>query len=67
MDDYAKVNMYELVLESSVDLSKYTIYDTLWVYKIKFQEGGLVFQKLAPRWCLKGGAWIARCTSRTPR
>ena len=55
MDNYANVNMFDLVLESSVDKSKYKIYDTLWVYKIKYKEQGLVFDKLNPRWCVKGG------------
>ena len=56
MENYAQVNMFELVLESSVDQTKYKIYDTLWVYKIKFSEGGNTFQKLNPRWCVKGGS-----------
>ena len=47
--------MYDLVEEDTVDKSKYQIYDTLWAYKIKFKEGGLIFDKLNPRWCLKGG------------
>ena len=55
MDNYAHVNMFDLVLESSVDKSKYKIYDTLWVYKIKYKDQGLVFDKLNPRWCVKGG------------
>ena len=55
MDNYKAVDMYDLVEEASVDKSKYKVYDTLWVYKIKFKEGGLVFDKLSPRWCLKGG------------
>ena len=56
MDDYQRVNMYDLVLASSVDKSKYKIYDTLWAYKIKFKTGGLTFEKLNPRWCLRGGS-----------
>ena len=55
MDDYDKVHMYDLVLKSSVDLKVHVIYQTLWAYKIKFKEGGLVFDKLNPRWCVKGG------------
>ena len=38
MDDYAKINMYELVLKSSVDTKVHEIYRTLWAYKIKFKE-----------------------------
>ena len=53
--NYDTVNMFELVLKSSVDLSKHKIYNTLWVYKIKFKEGGLIFHKANPRWCVMGG------------
>ena len=62
MDDYAKIRMYDLVLKSSVDLKKHTIYRTLWAYKIKFKDAGLVFDKLNPRWCVKGGT-MDRATS----
>ena len=55
MDDYAKIRMFDLVLKSSVDLKKHTIYRTLWAYKIKYKDAGLVFDKLNPRWCVKGG------------
>ena len=55
IDDYAKINMYELVLKSSVDTKVHEIYRTLWAYKIKFKDGGLIFDKLNPRWCVKGG------------
>jgi hypothetical protein len=54
MENYAHVHMYDLVPESSVDKSKYKIYDTLWAYKIKFNSD-TTFQKLNPRWCVKGG------------
>ena len=56
MDDYLNVGMYELVPESSVDKSKYKIYDTIWVHKIEWKDGGLIFNKLKPRWCVKGGS-----------
>jgi hypothetical protein len=55
MDDYAKIHMFELVLKSSVDTKVHEIYRTLWAFKIKFKEGGLIFDKLNPRWCVKGG------------
>jgi hypothetical protein len=55
MDEYQKIPMFDLVKRSDVDESKHTIYKTLWAYKIKFEEGGLVFSKLNPRWCVKGG------------
>ena len=56
MNDYARVTMFDLVLlESSVDLTVHVIYDTLWAYKIKYKEAGLIFDKLNPRWCVKGG------------
>ena len=35
MDDYHNVNMFDLVLRSSVDTKEHVIYDTLWAYKIK--------------------------------
>ena len=46
--------MFEWVRVSSVDQRKHQIYNTLWAYKIKIEER-LKFQKLNPRWCLKGG------------
>ena len=55
MDDYHHVNMFDLVLLSSVNTKEHAIYDTLWAYKIKYKENGLVFDKLNPRWCVKGG------------
>ena len=58
MDEYASIDMYDLVLESSVDKTKYKIYDTLWAYKIKFKKGAggsTIFDKLNPRWCVMGG------------
>ena len=64
MDKYAALNngrgMYDLVLRSSVDLSKHKIYNTKWVYQVKFKEGGLVFEKLNPRWCVMGGSMDPR-------
>ena len=56
MDDYLRVGMFDLVPRNSVDESVHTIYRTLWAYKIKFKEGGLEFQKLNPRWCVRGGS-----------
>jgi hypothetical protein len=53
-DQYLELNMFEWVPLSSVDQKTHKIYNTLWVHKIKFNEG-LVFKKLNPRWCLKGG------------
>ena len=38
----------------SIDRSKNRIYKTLWVYKIKL-HADVTFNKLNPRWCLKGG------------
>ena len=68
MDNYKAVNTFELVEEDSVDKSKYKIYDTLWAYAVKFKTGGLIFEKLNPRWCLKGGgAWIEISTNRMQR
>ena len=55
MDDYARIHMFDLVLKRSVDLKVHTIYRTLWAYKVKFKEAGLIFDKLNPRWCVKGG------------
>ena len=54
MDDYTKINSNSLVLRSSVDLTKHTIYQTMWAYKIKYK--GLIFDKLNPRWCVRGGS-----------
>ena len=53
-DEYMKLDMFEWVALSDVDQKVHRIYATLWAYKIKFGEG-LVFQKLNPRWCFKGG------------
>ena len=53
-DKYISLNMFEWVLVSSIDRKKHQIYNTLWAYKIKLEEG-LKFSKLNPRWCLKGG------------
>ena len=46
--------MFEWVTAKSIDQHEHRIYNTLWAYKIKFEEG-LKFSKLNPRWCLKGG------------
>ena len=46
--------MFTWVPQSAVDLSKHKIYNTLWAYKIKLNSD-LTFNKLNPRWCLKGG------------
>ena len=56
MDDYARVISFDLVLKSSVDLTLHEIYETLWAYKIKMKQGGLIFDKLNPRWCVTGGS-----------
>ena len=59
MDDYHKVRSFELVPKSSVDTKVHTIHRTLWVFKIKFKDGGLIFDKLNPRWCVVG-TWMDR-------
>jgi len=46
--------MFEWVLLSDVDRYVHRIYNTLWAYKIKM-HADLTFNKLNPRWCLKGG------------
>ena len=43
MDEYRNIDAFDLVLRSSVDRKKYTIYNTMWAYKIKLEDG-----KLAP-------------------
>ena len=53
MDEYQNIDMYDLVPVESVDRSKYTIYPTLWVFKIKTKEDGTF--KLSPRWCVQAG------------
>ena len=57
MDKYKALHdgrgLWELVPESSVDTTKYTIYDTLWVHKIKF-DSERKLDRLNPRWCVKG-------------
>ena len=53
-DKYIELNMFEWVKLSSIDQKIHRVYQTLWAYKIKFEEG-LKFSKLNPRWCLKGG------------
>ena len=53
-DKYLALNMFEWIPISAIDTKQHRIYATLWVYKIKFEEG-LKFSKLNPRWCLKGG------------
>ena len=47
--------MFDLVLKKNVNTKLHEIYRTLWAYKIKFKDGGLIFDKLNPRWCVKGG------------
>ena len=54
MEEYKAINLFKLVLESSVDKSKYTIFPTLWVQLIKFNAARM-FQKLNPRWCVQAG------------
>jgi hypothetical protein len=46
--------MFEWVSVSSVDLRKHKIYNTMWAYKIKLNSDS-TFNKLNPRWCVKGG------------
>ena len=53
-DKYLALNMFEWVPISAINQKVDRIYSTLWAYKIKFEEG-LKFNKLNPRWCLKGG------------
>ena len=53
MDKYKALNLWELVPESSVDKSKFTIYNTLWAHKIKF-DSNRKLDRLNPRWCVKG-------------
>ena len=53
-DEYLALNMFEWIPISAIDTKQHRIYATLWVYKIKFEEG-LKFSKLNPRWCLQGG------------
>ena len=53
VDKYMALNLWELVPVSSVDKSKFTIYDTLWAHKIKF-DSERKLDRLNPRWCVKG-------------
>jgi hypothetical protein len=53
-DEYLNLHMFEWVAISQVDRLKHKIYNTLWAYKIKL-HADLTFNKLSPRWCLKGG------------
>ena len=53
-DEYVALKMFEWVPITDVDRLKHKIYNTLWAYKIKLHSD-LTFNKLSPRWCLKGG------------
>ena len=53
--EYLELLMFDWVLVSHIDRSKYKIHDTLWAYKIKLNSD-LTFNKLNPRWCFKGGS-----------
>lgn len=46
--------MFTWVRVKDIDLKLYKIFNTLWAYKIKLLAD-LTFDKLNPRWCLKGG------------
>ena len=46
--------MFNCVPISKVDTRQYKVYNTLWAYKIKL-NADLTFNKLNPRWCVKGG------------
>ena len=52
-DEYVALNMFRWVDVRSIDRSKFRIYNTLWVYKIKL-HADLTFNKLNPR-CYPGG------------
>ena len=57
MDEYRKIDTFDLVLRSSVDRTKHVIYNTMWAYKTKLEEGKLAPHRgLNPRWCVKAGA-----------
>ena len=53
-DQYLELKMFTWMPHSAVDQRKHKIYNTLWAYKIKLNSD-LSFNKLNPRWCLKGG------------
>ena len=53
-EEYINLQMFEWVTISSVNRLKNKVYNTLWAYKIKLHSD-LTFNKLSPRWCLKGG------------
>ena len=52
-DQYRALNMFTLEPESEVRAAGHSIMDTLWAFKIKFDENGR-FEKLNPRWCVVG-------------
>ena len=54
MDEYMNLRMFDYIPITSVDRKQHRIYDTLWAYKIKL-NADLTFNKLNPRWCVKGG------------
>ena len=69
MDNYSDVDMFDLELESSVDETKYKIYDTLWVL---YTGSSTKRAASCSRSSILGGAsrvvpWIARCTNPTRR
>ena len=53
-DKYMHLHMFTWVPVSAVDQIKHRIYSTLWARKIKLNSDS-TFNKLNPRWCLKGG------------
>ena len=52
-DQYRALNMFTLESESEVRAAGHKIMDTLWAFKIKFDQNGK-FEKLNPRWCVVG-------------
>jgi hypothetical protein len=52
--EYLALNMFNWVKVSDIDTRVYKIYNTLWAYKIKLNSDS-TFNKLNPRWCVKGG------------
>ena len=53
-EQYLELRMFNWVPIDSIDTRKHRVYNTLWAYKIKLNSD-LTFNKLNPRWCVKGG------------
>ena len=51
---YIELRMFEWVTVDQVDFRKHKIFNTLWAYEIKLKSDS-TFDKLGPRWCVKGG------------